>query len=279
MDEASQPFIGQWQKLVSTTNWEKGRIIAEWRDALVAAGAGVSQYADDAWASRVGGVTPQHVGRLRRVYQRFGDTYAQYAGLYWSHFQAAVEWTDAEMWLEGAVQNDWSVASMRQVRSETLGVADALTPADGPIAATEPEEDYVPDSSPRGDSPDADSAARESSSQFDGGPRAEGPDFGDEADGGSYDSTPFGSTVATDDAANDADLALDAGGAPKTPVETVRPFANLAPLPDDLAEPFDAFKLAMLRHKTDGWRQVSCDDVVAALEALRALALAPPDKG
>ena len=24
-------FVGQWQRLVSTTNWDKGRIICQWR--------------------------------------------------------------------------------------------------------------------------------------------------------------------------------------------------------------------------------------------------------
>ncbi len=36
---------------------------------------------------------------------------------------------------------------------------------------------------------------------------------------------------------------------------SVRPFENLGDLPDDLAEAFDAFKLAILRHKQDSWEQ------------------------
>ena len=32
VDEASQPFVGRWNALVSTTNWEKGRIIGDWRE-------------------------------------------------------------------------------------------------------------------------------------------------------------------------------------------------------------------------------------------------------
>ena len=27
----STPFIGQWNRLISTTNWEKGKIICEWQ--------------------------------------------------------------------------------------------------------------------------------------------------------------------------------------------------------------------------------------------------------
>ena len=43
VDRASDQFVGQWRRLVSTTNWEKGRIINEWRDALVASEAPASE--------------------------------------------------------------------------------------------------------------------------------------------------------------------------------------------------------------------------------------------
>ena len=102
--EASTQYVGRWNRLISTTNWEKGRIICQWREALRQAGAPAASCTDDAWSRQVGNVTPQHVGRLRRVFERFGEVFDQYAGLYWSHFQAAVDWPDAEMYLEGAVQ-------------------------------------------------------------------------------------------------------------------------------------------------------------------------------
>ncbi|MEX0585166.1 MAG: hypothetical protein WD176_00885, partial [Pirellulales bacterium] len=127
-DATSQPYVGRWNRLVSTTNWEKGRIICEWRAELLKAGRLAADSSDEAWALRVGGVTGQHVGRLRRVYQRFGQVQATYDGLFWSHFQAALDWNDAEMWLEGALQNDWSVSSMRASRSHTLG--ESADPAD-----------------------------------------------------------------------------------------------------------------------------------------------------
>src|SRR5688572_8272297 len=71
-NDAAGRVVGQWNRLVSTTIWEKGRIICQWRDALVAGGAAVTDYSDEVWAQLVGGVTSQHVGRLRRVFQRFG---------------------------------------------------------------------------------------------------------------------------------------------------------------------------------------------------------------
>ena len=59
---ASQPFVGRWSKLVSTTNWEKGRIIVQWREALVSQGLPVSEYSDEAWGRLVGGVVLVHGG-------------------------------------------------------------------------------------------------------------------------------------------------------------------------------------------------------------------------
>ena len=69
----SAAFVGRWNELISTTNWDKGRIICEWRDALVESQASSLEYSDEAWSKLVGNVTPQHVGRLRRVYQRFAS--------------------------------------------------------------------------------------------------------------------------------------------------------------------------------------------------------------
>ena len=57
--------------------------------------------------------------------------------------------------------------------------------------------------------------------------------------------------------------------------EPVRPFARLATLPADLGEAFEAFKLCILKHKLADWSDVSRSDVLAALDALKELALAP----
>ena len=99
VDQASEQFLGQWRHLVSTTNWEKGQIVHNWRRALRESGVPATEYADEAWSRRVGNITAQHVGRLRRAYERFGGIRDDYPGLYWSHFQAALDWDDAEMWL------------------------------------------------------------------------------------------------------------------------------------------------------------------------------------
>src|SRR3954468_22314146 len=141
VEEASHQFLDQWKRLVSTTNWEKGQIICQWRDALATSGAPASEYSDEAWSRRVGHVTPQHVGRLRRASERFGQARETYAGLYWSHFQAALDWDDAELWLEGAKQSGWSVTQRREQRWATMGKLEADRPRKDDIVAAETDED------------------------------------------------------------------------------------------------------------------------------------------
>jgi hypothetical protein len=258
IDETTAPFLGQWNRLISTTNWEKGRIIHEWRGALIKANAPAADYSDDAWSRRVGNVTGQHVGRLRRVYERFGGVHQDYAGLYWSHFQAAIDWNDAEMWLEGAIQNRWSVADMRRERWQAFGGLEDQRPREQDIVAAEPDEDAEPvETHPLSlVGPGADLAI----SPFDGpaGPRFEGPDFGDEP---------------SPSAGRAEGLLLEGNGAPALP--SVQPFAELPSLPEDISDAFESFKLAILRHKTGGWQDVSCNDVLRSLDALKALATAP----
>lgn len=251
---SSEPFVGRWNRLVSTTNWEKGRIICQWRETLLAEEAAPAEYADEAWAQLVGGVSGQHVGRLRRVYQRFGAAQEKFSGLYWSHFQAALDWNDAEMWLEGAVQSGWSVARMRQQRWETLGRVESERPHAADEAAEEADGDYQ---APH-ETPETITGTYEEVQ----GPRHEGPDFGDDE-------------TSAQPQSRGANEVAGEGEYSRPPVELVQPFAALPALPDDLAEAFDSFKLALLRHKTDGWKQVSCDDALRAIEALKALVLAP----
>ena len=263
IETASTPFVGQWNGLISRTNWEKGRIICQWRDALVAEGADASDYSDDAWAKQVGGVSGQHVGRLRRVFLRYGDKYTDYQGLYWSHFFAAIEWSDAEMWLEGSVQNKWSVSKMRGKRWETLGAAEELKPDDADIVSSEANEDV-------------ENSLVAEVSEVDGGgdpiaraEAAEKNDLSETADDVHRETTADSAAGAEGSSENTSENASE---------PTVRPFADLPELPEDLAEAFEQFKLAILAHKIDEWKETSCDDVLAALNALKSLALAPSGK-
>lgn len=257
----SAEYLGRWNQLISTTNWEKGRIILEWREALVAAGAPASDFSDETWSQEVGSVSPQHVGRLRRVAERFAEVREDYQGLYWSHFQAALDWHDAEMWLEGAVQNDWSVSQMRRQRWEAIGAPAELKPRAEDIVAAEIDEDYRPADN------DAESAIYPTTETLARGDA--GDDFGErslERSGrAEYESGTLDDSLETYAHEQDAEVSQPA----------VRPFESLVELPDDLADALESFKLAILRHKTAGWSEVAADDVLSCLAALRELVLAP----
>jgi hypothetical protein len=260
--QASQPYVGAWNQLVSTTNWEKGRIICEWRAQLIDSGAEASEYADEAWARLVGGVTGQHVGRLRRVSQRFGRVGGDYPSLYWSHFQAAIDWEDAEMWLEGAVQSGWSVSKMRNQRWETLGAVASEKPQAEDEVASELDEDFEP--------AQKDAPISAEFGEVLSGPRHEGPDFGDE------DAERQASADSRESYAEGGGDDVD-GQALSVPVERIRPFESLADLPDDVAEAVENFKLLILKYRGQKWEELPRDDLVAALDALRQFALAPAD--
>lgn len=259
VEDASLAFVGRWNRLVSTTNWEKGKIITQWREALIASGAPHADYSDEAWSRRVEGVSGQHVGRLRRVHQQFGHAQAQYAGLFWSHFQAALDWADAEMWLEGAVQNHWSVAHMRRARWETLGAVAAEEPRDADLVTALDEDFESHIAGPAADSEPSSAADAERPA-----PDAAEAEAAEKDAAKSRRSTPSSSGANEDAACAGAEL--------------VRPFAHLADLPADLAEAVEGFKLAILRHKTEGWRRISPDDVLSSLDALKELVTAPSDE-
>jgi len=249
IETTSGEYLGRWNRLVSTTNWEKGRIVAEWREALTEAGAPADAYTDDAWSQHVGSVTPQHTGRLRRVYQRFASMRETYPGLYWSHFQAALDWDDAEMWLEGAVQKRWSISQMQGKRSRTLG---ALVEESVEAMVAEVDEDAA---APANLLPTAGMTsmieARETT------------------DADAYE-------AAASDVASES-VPFDTADCYAGNVPPIRPFENLPILPADLRDAFDGFKLAIIHHRITNWQEVSMEDILATLDALRQLVMAPSE--
>lgn len=277
--ELDQPFVGRWNQLVSSTNWEKGRIINQWRAALIEAGAPATQYSDEAWARRVGGVTASHVGRLRRVHDAFADTHASYPGLFWTHFLVALEWDDAPLWLEGAAQAGWSVATMRRQRWQANGGDEATRPQENDVVTTDLDEDFDPRAAadPLADAAGTQPAGSAGTQPAQGGgnardyaegtggigagPASEGPDFGDE-ESLSAAGTDYASAVLPEpQPAGDAE--------PAAPL--VQPFAGLPELPSDLADAVELLKLAILRHKTAEWKEVSAETVVRYLQAFGLL--------
>ena len=265
LDPESLPFVGRWHLLVSTTNWEKGRIIHQWRETLIEAGVATRDYSDQAWARRVGGVTGQHAGRLRRVFQRFADVYESFQGLCWSHFQAALDWGDAEMWLEGAVQNRWSVNQMRHTRWDALGRPADQQPRAEEVIACELDEDFPGAQDTPAGEPLTTSTVTPAYADVQPGPTAEGPDFGDET----------ADVIAFPSATDDPGSAIYTDSLERPTIEFVRPFENIKALPIDLADAFEAFKLAILQHKATGWQEISREDVLTSLDSLKELANAP----
>jgi hypothetical protein len=175
-----------------------------------------------------------------------------------------MDWEDAEMWLEGALQSGWSVAQMRRQRWETLGAIAGEEPNEQQIASVELDEDFGPEKelAEAELNKGIDTARSESLAQ---GKEAAGKSAADSAN-----STAKQSPKSTEDsgAAVFAESDRDAAA-------FVRPFEHLSELPPDLSEAFESYKLAILHHKLDGWQDVSCEDVLASLDALKALATAP----
>lgn len=266
--DAAGRFVGQWNRLVSTTNWEKGRIICEWREALIADGAAVTEYSDEAWSQLVGRVTSQHVGRLRRVFQRFGDAFDQYQGLFWSHFQAAIDWEDAEMWLEGAIHNGWSVSQMRGQRWETVGKPGETMPTDDEEAAS--DEDGAPwvgeDESEMAAREDALTGESAEVKSVEGTAKKSKEESDEEEEGEEAESGSGESSSSYDDEA------------PKSQKkERTRLSVEVGDLPDDIADAFEQFKLAIITQRRLEWAETTPESVIECLDALRELTLAPLD--
>jgi hypothetical protein len=256
-------YIGQWNRLVSTTNWEKGRIICQWRDALIAAGAPLIDYSDEAWSKLVGGVTSQHIGRLRRVFQRFGNVFDKYDGLYWSHFQASLDWEDAEMWLEGAIHNAWSVSQMRGKRWETLGKPGDAPASDEATLADEIDEDVlaVRDGSASSEWNSAMTSAPAAVKPVEPPAKRRASNDADEKDYASRE------TVGSD----------ERGLSNHSVKQRTRLSVDVEELPGDLADAFEQFKLTIISHRRLGWSVTAPEVVIECLDALRALTLAPLD--
>lgn len=268
----SAQFAGRWHRLVSNTNWEKGRIILAWRTALQDEGAPPAQWSDETWSTLVGGITPQHVGRLRRVFERFGSVYTTYPGLYWSHFCAALDWPDAEMWLEGAVQNGWSVSEMRAQRWQAHGGLQHERPREEEVVAVEPLEDAATAAQHADETSRAILEARPQSEGPSGPDLSQGPDFGEEPN--------VPAVSATESLVDGAVVGGPVVDGPEVggPADvSQRPFAHLRELPADLQEALDVMRIAILRHKAAQWREVSVQTVLDVLDALKVLASAPPD--
>ena len=257
--EVTAPYVGKWNTLISQTNWEKGRIIAEWRSALIEANASVTDYSDETWSKQVGAVTSQHVGRLRRVYERFGASQQSYQGLYWSHFLAALDWDDAELWLEGAVRSGWSISEMRRTRWEAAGGDPKHNPKDVELITSEVDDGFTSLKTQDEEDIESDRSADDGIST---GKSYEDADFGD------ADEDNLNSSGSSPEAMqSESDTAWD-----EDSKQMANPFASLPSLPPDVADALEQFKLCIVRHRSTQWADVSQKAMLDALDALRTFA-------
>ncbi|GHT21198.1 hypothetical protein FACS189419_01700 [Planctomycetales bacterium] len=254
-DELSTPHIRKWQKLVSQTNWEKGTLILQWRNDLIAAGMPNSAYSDESWARRVD-ISPQHTGRLRRTAERFAGKQKDYAGLYWSHFNAALDWDDAELWLEGAVQNGWSVSQMKVRRAETVGATEELKPREEDIYVGEIGEDPYRESTP--------------SSVV---PRTSVIGAADITEGFDADKIQDTEPVKPEKKPKKER---------QKPIEAVAAFENITTavalsklqclqLPADVMDAIEPMKLAVLNHKAAAWKEVTQAELANCFDLFKSL--------
>ena len=267
IDQLSEPIVGKWNVLVSQTNWEKGALILHWRNELIAAGLPNTVYSDEAWARRVGNVTAQHVGRLRRVAERFDKENRSFPGLYWSHFFAVLDWDDAELWLEGAVQNDWSVAQMRAQRWEAVGAPDGYKPREEDVFVTEIDE-YIYSRQPALERvpPDRIEGRSAEIGTIDA---IEGFDACSVAVPVSAAEPPKKKEQPKKDRAKQ----LESNGHVPATGKLLMSLKGIAEFPADLAESLELLKVAILNHKLADWKSIPAERVYQSLEALKMLTI------
>ncbi|MGL4593641.1 MAG: hypothetical protein ACRCUY_02805 [Thermoguttaceae bacterium] len=278
VDSISTPFVGNWNAVVSQTNWEKGAIICRWRSELIGKNMSRGAYSDEAWSRRVGNVTAQHVGRLRRVAERFGEKKNEYPNLFWSHFQVALDWEDAELWLEGATQSSWSVAQMRIQRWEAIGAPEDLKPKPEDIIEGEIESGGHAEITFGSDSQNhSPSKNKELGKET----KTRTADIGsaDLVEGFDPNSAPFDidQENITPRKRSDSKQFTEATDLPSTGqlLESLRACSEL---PSDLAEALEALKVAILSHKLAGWKDVPRQKVAQCVEWMQGLINSVEDK-
>ena len=256
IEEVSSDFISSWNRLISMTNWEKGKLIHNWRTKLMENKLPRQVYSDESLAKRLGNVSAQHIGRLRRVYDRFHETFEKFTGLYWSHFQAVLDWDDAEDWLVDASENQWSVAAMRLQRWEAIGSPVGQKPNDADIIMSEPDEDV----NPYNDSDTVLDGNRKSVEPNRDKDKKKKDNNGNSGGGSSSGSSGGGS--------NDNDL-----GNFSSPAEAFAQMKQMKDLPEDLREAFEQLKVVILSHKVSGWREVDPQRILTFLNAMKVVVM------
>ena len=243
LDTASDRYLGEWKRLVSTTNWDKGRIIyalahCPGRPEVPSP----PDYCDDAWSrqsrQRYSRSTSDACAACTGILATCAN---RTPGLYWSHFQAVLDWNDAEMWLEGAVQMAGRSPRCAH-RADALGQSSRVVGC-GRCTGGLGRRRRADNADGEIDAVTGKRRAR-CGRQLSKSAQSPGDDWSTSRD------------VAEEDDQHAASRC------PSLAAEPVRPFANLASLPADVSEAFESFKLSILKHKLAGWAEIARDDLV-----------------
>ncbi|MBA3314169.1 MAG: hypothetical protein H0T47_12905 [Planctomycetaceae bacterium] len=102
------------QQALSRCNWVVGKCAADWTQRY-------ARGRTDADFAQLVGLSADQVYQRRRVWETFGDVYADYTSLRWSHFYVGLNWDDAPECLQWADENGATVAEMRAWRRALRG--------------------------------------------------------------------------------------------------------------------------------------------------------------
>jgi hypothetical protein len=153
------------------------------------------------------------------------------------------------------MEKDWSVSQMRHQRWETMGKLAEQKPDPRDIVHGELDEDLEPRDRRGGDN----------LADFQSSPRMEGPDFGEESE-----NRAAASATQSDDLSpiTDPDRVTITN---ENSVPNFRPFESMGTLPESFSDLVEDFKLSIIRFKTEGWKEVAKDQILAVLDGLRYL--------
>lgn len=111
IDESEAQLIERAKTSLSQSAWTVGECAATWT-RLHARGR-----SDEVFGNLIG-VSQQDVNKRRRVWERFGQSYALRRNLSWTHFREALAWPDADEILGVADEQRMSVAAMLAYRQQ-----------------------------------------------------------------------------------------------------------------------------------------------------------------
>lgn len=114
MAESEEQLISTARDAVSQCNWVVGECASRWTQRYA------SGRTDQDFGQMVG-LSGDQIYQRRRVWEAFGESYRQYAGLKWSFFYVALNWDDAFECLEWAQSSGATVSEMRAWRRAQRG--------------------------------------------------------------------------------------------------------------------------------------------------------------